>query len=60
MKNMHENNKDALVKSGEGFSKKPLKDKIGENLRQIYDDVVNEDIPDDFLTLLQKADNKSE
>jgi hypothetical protein len=57
---MHENNKDALVRSGEGFAKKPLKDKIGENLRKIYDDVVNEDIPDDFLTLLQKADEKSE
>ncbi len=31
-------------------------DAIGRRLRQMYDDVVNEDIPDDFLSLLEQAD----
>ena len=48
-----------LVKKGEDFAKKPLKDKIGGNLRKIYDDVVNEPVPDDFLALLAEADSKS-
>lgn len=38
------------------FAKDPLKDKIGGNLRKLYDDVVNEAVPDDFLALLAKAD----
>jgi len=38
------------------FSDDPLKDKIGSSLRQMYDDVVNEPIPSDFLSLLAKAD----
>lgn len=43
------------------FSDDPLKDKIGSSLRQMYDEVVNEPIPSDFLNLLAKADtNKSE
>ncbi len=29
---------------------------IGDKLRQIYDDVVNEPVPDDFLNLLKDAD----
>lgn len=45
-----------LSKSGDSFAKKPLRDKIGGNLRQIYDEVVNEPVPDDFLALLAKAD----
>ena len=49
---------DALTKKGDHFAKTPLKDKIGNNLKQIYDDVVNEDIPDDFLALLAKADKQ--
>ena len=47
-----------LRKSGDHFADEPLTDKIGSNLKQIYDDVLNEAIPDDFLTLLAKADNK--
>ena len=39
------------------FSDDPLKDKIGSSLRQMYDDVVNEPIPSDFLSLLAKADS---
>lgn len=32
---------------------------IGKNLRQMYDDVLNEPVPDDFLALLQKADSNN-
>ncbi|GLQ21165.1 NepR family anti-sigma factor [Algimonas porphyrae] len=45
-------------KSG-AFDKKPLPDKIGSSLRQLYDDVLSEDVPDDFLNLLKKADEVS-
>ena len=41
------------------FSDDPLKDKIGSSLRQMYDDVVNEPIPSDFLNLLAKADKNA-
>lgn len=47
-----------LSKSGDNFAKKPLKDKIGTDLKQLYDDIVNEDVPDDFLALLAQADEK--
>jgi len=40
----------------ENFSEAPLKDKIGSSLKRIYDDVVNEPVPDDFLKLLEQAD----
>jgi hypothetical protein len=45
-----------LAKTGNAFASKPLKDKIGTDLKRLYDDVVNEDVPDDFLALLAKAD----
>lgn len=32
--------------------------RIGRHLRQIYDDVVQEDVPDEFLELLEQADKK--
>jgi len=38
------------------FLDAPLTDKIGSCLKSMYDDVVNEPIPDDFLALLAKAD----
>jgi len=47
-----------LKRSGGSFAKKPLSDKIGQDLKQLYDDVVNEDVPDEFLALLKQADNK--
>ncbi|MEM9600385.1 MAG: NepR family anti-sigma factor [Pseudomonadota bacterium] len=50
---------DRRAKSG-AFDKQALPDKIGNSLRQLYDDVLNEDIPDDFLNLLKKADEKSD
>ena len=33
-------------------------DPIGRRLRKMYDDVVSEDIPDDFLGLLEQADER--
>jgi hypothetical protein len=32
---------------------------IGVKLRQMFDDVVNEPVPDDFLDILRQADNKA-
>ena len=32
---------------------------IGVRLRQMFDEVVNEDVPDEFLDILRRADNKS-
>lgn len=33
-------------------------DPIGRRLRQMYDDVVNEDVPDEFLSFLEQADER--
>lgn len=33
-------------------------DPIGRRLRQMYDDVVSEDVPDDFLGFLEQADDR--
>lgn len=33
---------------------------IGVKLRQMFDEVVNEPVPDEFLDILRRADNKSE
>ncbi len=33
-------------------------DAIGRRLRQMYDEVVNEDVPDDFLSFLEQADSQ--
>ena len=32
--------------------------KIGDQLRRLYDDVAQEDVPDEFLKLLEEADKK--
>lgn len=45
--------------SGDDFTEEDLPEKIGQNLRQIYDDILNEPVPDDFLSLLSQADSKS-
>lgn len=47
------------AKSEKDFTEAPLSDKIGSSLKRMYDDVVSEPIPDDFLSLLAKADTKS-
>jgi hypothetical protein len=33
---------------------------IGVRLRQMFDEVVNEDVPDEFLEILRRADSRSE
>ncbi len=33
-------------------------DPIGRRLRQMYDEVVGENVPDDFLSFLEKADQR--
>ena len=32
---------------------------IGVRLRQMFDEVVNEQVPDEFIEILRKADNRS-
>ena len=32
---------------------------IGVRLRQMFDEVVNEDVPDEFLEILRRADDKT-
>jgi hypothetical protein len=32
---------------------------IGVKLRQMFEDVVNEPVPDEFLDILRRADNRS-
>lgn len=32
---------------------------IGVRLRQMFDEVVNEEVPDEFLEILRRADNKT-
>ena len=32
---------------------------IGVRLRQMFDDVVNEDVPDEFLEILRRHDSKT-
>lgn len=48
----------ALTEGEHDFAKDALADKIGSSLKQIYDDVLNEPIPDDFLNLLDQADQR--
>ena len=38
----------------------PTQDAIGRRLREYYDDVVNEPVPDDFMNLLAKLDGPEE
>lgn len=49
---------DMTKTSDTDFTETPLKNKIGDNLKKLYDDVVNEDVPDDFLALLMQADKQ--
>ena len=65
---MYSKTKEAMGKdmSGGESGSKPVdarvarrrQDPIGRRLRQMYDDVVSEDIPDDFLGFLEKADER--
>ena len=51
-------NRKHLIKKG-GFDKVQLSTKIGNSLKRMYEDVANEPIPDDFLKLLEQADENS-
>jgi hypothetical protein len=52
--------------SGDSSGAKPVdarvarrrQDAIGRRLRQMYDDVVNEDVPGDFMSFLERADER--
>jgi hypothetical protein len=66
----HDNTDDSDGKDGKGAEPidgaKPVdprvarrrQDAIGRRLRQMYDEVVNENIPDDFMGFLEEADSK--
>ncbi|HPN06443.1 MAG TPA: NepR family anti-sigma factor [Hyphomonadaceae bacterium] len=53
-------------RAGEDAGAKPVdarvarrrQDPIGRRLRQMYDDVVSEDVPDDFMSFLEQADER--
>jgi len=55
---MTENKRSAPNKSGDG--RKRRQDRIGDQLRKLYDDVASEPVPDDFLSLLEDADKSAE
>ncbi len=48
----------ALTEGENDFAKDALTDKIGSSLKKFYNDVLNEPVPDDFLSLLDQADKR--
>jgi hypothetical protein len=42
--------------AGGGRRRSPGSEAIGDRLRTIFDDVVNEPVPDEFMRLLEQAD----
>ncbi len=42
----------------QGNAKARLKEQIDQNLKRVYDDVLNEDIPDRFKDLLEQLRQK--
>ena len=58
---MDPNKKDSLLdsndESGEGLEEVRLRQQaIGVKLRHMFDEVVNEPVPDEFLDILRRAD----
>jgi len=46
-------------RTGSGSDRKPRKDRagtVGRALRTVYDDMLREDVPKDFIDLLRKLD----
>ena len=43
-----------------GAAGRTAQDAIGRRLREFYDEVVNEPVPDDFMDLLSKLDRSDE
>lgn len=55
MRSAEEKKKDPLERSGKGVDARKDRN-IGEALRRVYSDAVDEQIPDDLLNLLTKLD----
>ena len=59
---MNQDSLDGMEKNGRTNSVKPdlgskrRTQRIGEQLRRVYDEVAQEDVPDEFLRLLEEAD----
>ena len=51
---MEKNGRNNSVKSDLGSKRRTQL--IGEQLRRVYDEVAQEDVPDEFLRLLEEAD----
>ena len=52
---------DAQLDADEGASLSPeIQEKLGEKLREVYSDVMNEPVPDRFMELLAKLEGASE
>ena len=57
---MAEEEEEALARAGKGAGEKPApKPGWAKGLRQLYDSVVDEPLPDDFQDLLEKLDKES-
>ena len=51
---------DSIDESDEGLEEVRLRQQaIGVKLRHLFDEVVNEPVPDEFLDILRRADSKT-
>lgn len=57
---MTDSNKKPASGAGAGLEEARLRQQaIGVKLRHMFDEVVNEPVPDEFLAILRRADDKS-
>lgn len=60
MKNPNEPSQEASSNTGTGQEEARLRQQaIGVKLRHMFDEVVNEPVPDEFLDILRRADERS-
>jgi Anti-sigma factor NepR len=60
MKNPNEPSQEASSNTGAGQEEARLRQQaIGVKLRHMFDEVVNEPVPDEFLDILRRADERS-
>lgn len=60
MKNLNEPSQEASSNTGAGQEEARLRQQaIGVKLRHMFDEVVNEPVPDEFLDILRRADERS-
>jgi hypothetical protein len=53
--------KDSKLSAGASLDEARLRQQaIGVKLRQMFDEVVSEPVPDEFLDILRRADNKAD